>query len=682
MKHFVFVLSFLSLLTSFRAQVLAPITTTNYNLDAVAENTTALATTGGALDASDYVMYSEAYGAIYSVNNGLPNSGIIASGTRTYQLQNYTANNVQYLLPGQTDSIIFVSPAGYSGISMLGFGTEGSASIVATIRYTDNTTEVFSNLTFVDWFGTGTAIISGFDRVNRNGTTPAMVSGNPKMFYIDLIISCPNRSKNIQNVKIQNVGLSGRSCVMAISGAAMPTFSVSSFPVTCAGGTDGSVMVTPSGGIGPYTYTWSTQPANYSGSVGNLPVGTFSVWAADIGACSVMHTVAITQSLAVQPSLNVVSATPTVCAGTNVTIGVAGASSFTWSTGSNSTAIVVNPAATTIYTVGGHTNLNCYRTGSISIVVNPKPVVTFNPPASTCFDSPMINLSATPGGGFFSGPGVITGNFHPNVAGVGTKTVSYTFSDSNNCTTISVSTIVVNALPVLGFTISPTPLCANSAAINLTATPAGGTFAGTGVSGSAYTASVAGVGTQTISYTYTDANNCTNMIVSSVLINEVPTTTITTSKKNYCVFSPSIFLNANPSGGVYAGPGITGSAFNPSQAGVGNHQITYSYTDANNCTGSAAINMTVSACTGIEERALNKANISVYPNPSSGVVTITSEEDGTFVILSELGQTVATFSLNLGNQHTMVLDRLAPGIYFVMEQGSSFKTAEKIVIAN
>jgi hypothetical protein len=676
MKKFLLFFSVLCLGT-ITGQVFSPISTYSYNLDAVAENTTATSTTGGALDGSNYVLYSQAYGALYSVSNGLPNSGLITSGTRTYQLQSYTTTNVLYLLPSQTDSILFTSPAAYSGISILGFGTEGSPSIIATVRFTDNTTQVFSNLSYPDWFGSGNAIISGFDRASRTTGTPANASGNPKMFAIDLAISCPNRSKNIYSLKIQNVGSSGRSCVMAVSGAAMPIFSATSTPVTCSGGTDGAAVATGSGGIAPYTYTWSTQPAQNGSSAQNLPVGIYTVTAADAGSCATTVTVAITQSLVPQPSLNVVASNSVICEGASVTIGVAGAATYTWSTNSNSTAIVVAPIANTTYTVGGYTSSNCYRTGSINITVNAKPVITFNTTNSTCLNSPLISLTATPVGGSYFGTGVSSGSFNPSVAGLGTKTITYTYTDANNCTASKVSTIVVNAVPVLGFTLSSTPLCSNAAALTLTATPSGGTFAGTGVNGSVYTPSVAGVGTQTVSYTYTDANNCTAQVVSSVLINEIPTVTITTTKKFYCKTSSALFLNASPSGGVFSGPGIVNAAFNPSVAGVGTHQIIYTYTDVNNCSNSSSISMTVSACTGLEQYTNSNDELIIYPNPGKNYVTIKSARNTELVIVNELGQKIKSASLNYDNGYSCTIEDLSEGIYFVMSEGTA---ARKIII--
>ena len=40
-----------------------------------------------------------------------------------------------------------------------------------------------------------------------------------------------------------------------------------------------------------------------------------------------------------------------------------------------------------------------------------------------------------------------------------------------------------------------------------------------------------------------------------------------------------VTLTGTPSGGTFSGPAVTGNTFDPSISGVGNHTITYSYTD-------------------------------------------------------------------------------------------------------
>ncbi len=664
------------------AQTFSPITTTGYNWDAVAEATSASLTTTGAIDGSNYILYSAAYGALFSATGGLANNGLISSGTRTYQLQPYTQNNMLFVPNGVTDSLTFSTPASYAGLSLLCFSTEGNGTVNVTVRFTDNSTQVFSNQSLTDWFGTGTSITSGFDRANRTSGTPSNASGNPKMFAMDLAINCANRAKLVKNIKIQNTGTNPRDCFMAVSGAAMPTYTVATTPVSCAGGTNGSATVTPAGGIQPFTYTWSTTPAQSSSVAANLSVGVYSYTVQDGGLCPVTFTTAITQSLQPQPALNVAANLSTICAGAAVSMTTSGASTYTWNTLANTTTLSVNPAVTTTYSVGGLTTANCFLTGSITIVVNPLPVLNFTTPAAICVNAPQLPLSATPSGGSYTGNGVTFGIFYPNFAGVGTKTVSYTYTDANSCTSVAVNTIFVNAIPTINFTVSANSLCINTPTLTLTATPVGGTFTGTGVSGSAYSPSVAGLGTQTVSYAFTDANNCTATSVSTVVINGLPTVAFQTTKKLFCIFTPSLFLNASPSGGTFSGSGVSASgAFSPASAGVGNHNIVYSYTDGNNCTASAVLATTVSACTGINETiSMNDAAYTIYPNPSNGTFSIRASGDMELNIINELGQVLQTVALNESNAHETSVSNLPTGIYFISGQANGQMIRQKLII--
>jgi len=57
----------------------------------------------------------------------------------------------------------------------------------------------------------------------------------------------------------------------------------------------------------------------------------------------------------------------------------------------------------------------------------------------------------------------------------------------------------------------------------LIGTPAGGTFSGTGVVGGSFDPATAGVGTTTITYTITDANGCTGVATTDIVVNPLPT---------------------------------------------------------------------------------------------------------------------------------------------------------------
>ncbi|WP_223274625.1 carbohydrate-binding protein, partial [Salibacter halophilus] len=61
-----------------------------------------------------------------------------------------------------------------------------------------------------------------------------------------------------------------------------------------------------------------------------------------------------------------------------------------------------------------------------------------------------------------------------------------------------------------------------------------------------------------------------------------------------CISSNSITLTGGtPTGGTYSGPGVSGTQFDPSVAGIGTHVIAYSVTNSNGCTDSDTTSITV-----------------------------------------------------------------------------------------
>lgn len=691
MKHFTFLVpTFVMLFLNSAGQTFLPVNTSSYNLDAIAENTTALATTSGPLDGSNFVMYSVAYGALYSVSSGLPNNGLIASGTSTYQLQTYTANNVLYVTTGLIDSLTIVTPASYAGLSLLGFATEGQGTFNATVRFTDNSTQVFSGLSFFDWFGGGTPILAGFDRVSRSSGIPSSSSGNPKMFSVELPLNCANRLKLVKRIIIQNTGTNPRICVLAVSGASAPSFSATAFPVTCNGGTNGSASITATGGMLPYSYTWTTVPPQLSALASNLSIGTYTYFVQDNGGCIVSSTVAVTLSLAPQPALNVTSNTYTICSGGSFTMGVSGASTYTWIGGSNSN--LYSPGTQTAasltllnYSVAGITSANCYRTGSVTITVNPKPGASFTGPVGPlCNNSAPLALAplVQQSGGTFSGPGVISGSFNPAFYGVGIYTITFTNTDANNCTNSATTSVQVFSLSTPQIT-PPNALCSNGSTVQVNANPGGGTFSGQPINmQGVITPSLSGAGTYTLGYTLV-SGPCTASVLTNVLINAAPTASFVNPKTSFCKTASSTFFNTNPTGGTFSGPGMSGPAFNPSLANIGNNNIiVYTYTDINGCSDTASLRVTVNACTGIDRITENGANISIIPNPNAGVFEISAGQEVALILMNQLGEVIRNISLDESNKYAYRIEGLAAGVYFVMNQDNSTAITKKIVVSN
>ena len=73
-----------------------------------------------------------------------------------------------------------------------------------------------------------------------------------------------------------------------------------------------------------------------------------------------------------------------------------------------------------------------------------------------------------------------------------------------------------------------------------------------------------------------------------LLILSPPPLLVSNSIPSFCENDAPYSLGGlvTPAGGSYTGPGVSGSTFNPSSAGVGTHLITYKYSVAQNCSDS------------------------------------------------------------------------------------------------
>ncbi|MCB0531738.1 MAG: HYR domain-containing protein [Saprospiraceae bacterium] len=137
---------------------------------------------------------------------------------------------------------------------------------------------------------------------------------------------------------------------------------------------------------------------------------------------------------------------------------------------------------------------------------------TFTPNTPVCLNDPPSNLNNTVSipGGVFTGPGVVPGySFDPALAGIGNHVITYTATDPNGCTVTATATIQVAQGPTVLFANLVSPQCLNDlpTILDNLVSPTGGTFSGPGVSCSptnscSFSPTNAGVGTHTITYTY------------------------------------------------------------------------------------------------------------------------------------------------------------------------------------
>ena len=236
----------------------------------------------------------------------------------------------------------------------------------------------------------------------------------------------------------------------------------------------------------------------------------------------------------------------------------------------------------------------CSNVDTASITVNSLPSVSVSPVAPLCEEDGAVQLSGSPAGGSFSGSGISGGLFDPQIAGVGTHTIIYTYIDPIGCANADSVAITVDALPNVDLT-SISPLCESASPVQLLGSPTGGTFGGAGVSGSTFDPAAAGVGTHMISYTFTNANGCTDSDTTLITVDPLPAVSLQPID-GICTNGPIVQLDAGtPTGGNYSGTGVGGTQFDPSLAGQGLHLITYTFTDANGCTNADTTSIRVFA---------------------------------------------------------------------------------------
>ena len=200
---------------------------------------------------------------------------------------------------------------------------------------------------------------------------------------------------------------------------------------------------------------------------------------------------------------------------------------------------------------------------SITIVVNPIPVMPSN--LSICQSDPPFNLTATPPGGIWDGPGIIdplTGLFEPDSAGGGTHTLTYT--DSLGCS---------NQMLVVITEIDPGPVqaaCPGTSPFLMQGfSPPGGAWSGPNINSNGVFTPPAAPGVFTVTYT---ANGCT---ATKDIHVDFPTVNI---PDTLCQSESAFTLAGSPPGGIWSGPGVvnpTSGYFEPWNANIGNNAITY-----------------------------------------------------------------------------------------------------------
>lgn len=345
------------------------------------------------------------------------------------------------------------------------------------------------------------------------------------------------------------------------------------------------------------------------------------------------------------------------------------------------------------YTVTNATSGACPDTENTSITINAVSDASFSFPSNTICNTDVNQIpTAANAGVFASSPsGLVfvsstTGEIDVAASTVGTYIISHDVPGI--CPGSFDVSVTITANPDASFSYAqgafcmnnndPSPVFVNGASAGVfSAIPSGLSINN---SNGMIDLSASSAGTYTVSNDIAAVGACAaSNETFTVIVNELPNVTLG-AFQDVCVYNASFALTGGlPAGGTYSGTGVISGNFDPATAGNGIQTITYTYTDGTtSCSNSANETIIVDACLGLDNS--EDFTVSVYPNPTAGLVTISDVVSPTQVVVYTVNGTKILSTVTNNGQTTIDLNNLAKGTYFLQlssEKGT--KTVQLIL---
>ncbi|HLP93646.1 MAG TPA: hypothetical protein VK168_06395, partial [Saprospiraceae bacterium] len=384
----------------------------------------------------------------------------------------------------------------------------------------------------------------------------------------------------------------------------------------CYGLSTGQVILTVSGGTGPYTYSW-TGPGGFMATtkdIINRPAGFYNVTVTDANSCVVtVLNIEITQPPLL--ALNTVVATPASCFNGNdgtismTTAGGAAPYAYAWSNGAMTEDVTGLAAGTYTVTV---TDANLCTVTTSAIVTQPTlltaATATITNVACNGGSNGAIDLTAS-GGTMPYTYNWSNGAMTQDISGLNAGTYTVTVTDDNSCTAVLSANITEPAVIRIAGSVTPVACFgASTGAIDITPTGGTGMFTYAWSDGPA-TQDRTALASGTYTVTVTDANMCTTS--ASYFVDQSPALVLSMQNFNITCFGQADgSIDLSVSGGQ---PGYTYAWSNMANtqdiSGLSPGIYTVTVTDANSCTA-------ILASTPITEPTLLTVTVTVNNNVS------------------------------------------------------------------
>jgi gliding motility-associated-like protein len=426
--------------------------------------------------------------------------------------------------------------------------------------------------------------------------------------------------------------------------------------VTCFGACNGSATVAPTGGTGPYTYSWAPG-AQTTPAISGLCPGSYTCTVTDSHNCSATYIATVTQPPLLQVSLTHTNATCNAsCNGTANSTVTGGTSPYTylWMPGAQVTPNLTGLCAGT-YTLNVTDANGCTTSGTVTITEPAALVVSPTGTNITCFGSCNGTAAANASGGTlpYSYVWSPTGGNGPTASSLCPNIYTVSVTDTNGCQA-SGQIAITQPAQLLANPSSTNVTC--FAACNGTATANGsggiGPYTYNWMPGNLATQSISSLCPGSYTVTTTDANGCT--ATGTVTITQPTQLQPNVSSTNVsCNTLCNGTASSNPFGGVgpYTYFWSPGNQTTSSITGLCAGSYTLTVTDANGCTRTQTVTIT-------------------QPNPLNVSINVTQIScnascNGAAAAVVSGGTPPYSYLWSPGNQTTPSINNLCAGSYTV-----------------
>jgi hypothetical protein len=193
------------------------------------------------------------------------------------------------------------------------------------------------------------------------------------------------------------------------------------------------------------------------------------------------------------------------------------------------------------------------------------------------------------------------------------------------------------------------------------------------------TATFTAAGTYTVSLFVSNTTGPGTVVNKTITVNTTPVVSASSTNSIICTGQTAL-LNGSGASTYTWNPGpVVGASVTFTPASTTAYTVTG--TSAAGCNASAVLTVTISTCTGIDHLVFDSGTFSVFPNPTSGKLTIKGSVSKAATIILEitdvLGKSVLkqSVSLNAGeNSHTLNISNFQDGMYFLKMSKQEGKT--------